>query len=56
MRIGMSVYFNGYFQGIVESIRGRTLIVKKSRCGYETERFTIRPKEYKDFIFQEAAE
>ena len=56
MKIGMEVYLNGYLQGVIESIRGKTLIVNKGRCGYETERFEIKPKEYCDFIFNEAAE
>ena len=50
--IDKKVYMNGYLQGIVESVRGRTLIVKKGRCGWETERFEIRPKHRELFEFE----
>jgi hypothetical protein len=54
--IGMEVYLNGYIQGIVESMHGKTLVVNKGHCGYETERFEIKPSEYNDFTFKKAAE
>jgi ABC-type multidrug transport system ATPase subunit len=56
MKQGMLVYLNGHYQGVIEKICGKTLIVNKGRCGYETERFEIKSKEYNDFTFKEAQE
>ena len=50
--IGKKVYMNGYLQGIVESVRGRTLLVKKALCRWETERIENRPKHRVLFEFE----
>jgi hypothetical protein len=52
--IGDNVYFNGYWQGIVERIYCGTITYKR-RCGYETERLVIKRNEISDFTFVEEA-